>query len=677
MRNILLVFSFLFPILVSCGQGGKTPAVSDKVRSKIQEPSSGQSLPANVVGLSEKLAIQEQSINKRTGFFSVTGLRSYSANVATALPVINTSDFGGGLFVLDPMDASTADNTGMCLVTRSGLRYKRQITGAGISVKWFGAKGDGANNDRPSIQLAVDYARSIAVPNGSTVRTEVLFPFGTYRINGQPVNVTNANGVYLRGSAGRGFNVQINGNTGGAIFDFTGATLSGCEGFTFLSAANESAPSTIGVLFALSQDTKGNRIGGLNCTLNNCYFQMSHLPTANGGLGSIAVVNIRSEEFGVSNVYTSSTVGFLYTSKNNLSDLGVSYSVQSQFTAIATGIGSMGVIDMQNISIQTQTKTQPGLILLGTNSVRFHGYISRNNEKGKGEEYAIWLVNNNDNLNLSGTVESFSSIARFGAVNSNLNLNFITAGHTDTSKPIFICTGAVVKDSRLTVSFGNLKELNNGRSFLYHAPVGGGDNPATGYILNSTLSCAEWSDNRLFMSPNLVKSSANFTANSGQPFEKKGPWIHSLVNYPKLLGTDKKGSVIASITHFNQCDKRTKSTENGGYYAVKISGVVDVGGYASGGSGSVLFESSISIQQLGSGQLQVASPSTTIMSKSLASPSYINISSIVPTLSFSNGLGNVNLTVKVTGANAGEPIRFTGQVSILSQFKVNQSILFD
>lgn len=577
--------------------------------------------------------------------------------------------------------ASNVPIDGVMVMAATGKgsgRWVGQYGSGGINVKqWYGAMGDGINDDRAAIQAAVDYARSISIANGSKVRTVINFPPGTYRINGSPINVTNANGVYLRGSSGRGFNVQINGNTGGAIFDFAGSTLSGCEGFTFLSDVNEITPSTIGVLYSLSQDGSGNRIGGLNCTLKNCYFQMSPLPDANGGLGSIAVVNLRAEEFGVSDVYTSSSIGFLYTSKNNLADLGVNFTLSSPFATVANGIGSMGVVDMQNISIQNQTKARPGLILLGTNSVRLHGYISRNNETGSGDEVAIWLVNNNDNLKLSGTVESFSTIARFGAVNTNVNLSFITAGHTDPTKPVFIGTGAAIKDSALTVSFGNPNEFNNGRTFMYHAPMGGGDQPATGYLVNSVLSCADWGNNRLFIPLNMVKSSGNFSANTGQPFEKKGPWINSLINYPIQLGTDNASPVTGGIGFFPQCDKSTTATENGGYYAVKISGVIDVGSFGSGGSGSALFESMVSIQQIGSSQLAGASPYTIIQSKSLSAPDYVNIISIVPSLSFAGGVGTINLTVTVTGANAGELITFYGEVSILSRFKVNQAILFN
>ncbi|MDF2715446.1 MAG: hypothetical protein K0R28_2371 [Paenibacillus sp.] len=77
-----------------------------------------------------------------------------------------------GPFVFDSTDTTSADNGGTVLVSSSGARFKRLYDGS-LNVKWFGAKGDGVNDDGPAIQNAIDAGGG---------RSNIYFPQGTYRI---------------------------------------------------------------------------------------------------------------------------------------------------------------------------------------------------------------------------------------------------------------------------------------------------------------------------------------------------------------------------------------------------------------------------------------------------------------------------------------------------------------
>lgn len=77
-------------------------------------------------------------------------------------------DGGGGSYQYDPADTSSLDNGGTIIVANDGGRWKLQATGV-ISVKQFGAKGDGTTDDTTTVQTAID--------NGAR-----YFPAGTYYV---------------------------------------------------------------------------------------------------------------------------------------------------------------------------------------------------------------------------------------------------------------------------------------------------------------------------------------------------------------------------------------------------------------------------------------------------------------------------------------------------------------
>lgn len=83
-------------------------------------------------------------------------------------------DGGGGTFYWDNSSVEPADSGTIFNTTTTG-RWKR-LYNESINVKWFGAVGDGSNNDTAAIQAAFDKKKSI------------YFPPGNYKIS-QTINV--------------------------------------------------------------------------------------------------------------------------------------------------------------------------------------------------------------------------------------------------------------------------------------------------------------------------------------------------------------------------------------------------------------------------------------------------------------------------------------------------------
>ena len=95
-------------------------------------------------------------------------------------------------------------------------RPGRIRTGRLISVKKFGASGDGRSDDRPAIQRAID---AVANSGGGTV----LFPAGTYlvsRIENSPVAIALKSGVVLQGH-GPASVLKLQAGSGGHLVNVT------------------------------------------------------------------------------------------------------------------------------------------------------------------------------------------------------------------------------------------------------------------------------------------------------------------------------------------------------------------------------------------------------------------------------------------------------------------------
>lgn len=101
-----------------------------------------------------------------------------------------------GEWVYDPGDTSSVNNIGTVLVTADGKRIKRILGSNMVSIKWFGAVGNGTADDTGPIQDAYDFCKATA--------TVLFLPAGSYRVTGLQfngrVNVVGANTkeVYIR-----------------------------------------------------------------------------------------------------------------------------------------------------------------------------------------------------------------------------------------------------------------------------------------------------------------------------------------------------------------------------------------------------------------------------------------------------------------------------------------------
>lgn len=91
----------------------------------------------------------------------------------------------GGVYVFDPADNSSADNTGLVLVTAGGQRLKRQVPDRRITPQMFGAIADGLTDCGAALQAWID-----------TVGYELFLPDGVY-VCSRALTRTNRGAVSL------------------------------------------------------------------------------------------------------------------------------------------------------------------------------------------------------------------------------------------------------------------------------------------------------------------------------------------------------------------------------------------------------------------------------------------------------------------------------------------------
>lgn len=102
-------------------------------------------------------------------------------------------DGGGGNYWYNSADTSSSDNGGTIIVASDGGRWYLTNISSGISVKQFGAKGDGTTDDTLACQSALNNSLIVRFPTGTYKLTSVLTGTIQHQITGDGIGNTNFN----------------------------------------------------------------------------------------------------------------------------------------------------------------------------------------------------------------------------------------------------------------------------------------------------------------------------------------------------------------------------------------------------------------------------------------------------------------------------------------------------
>jgi hypothetical protein len=212
------------------------------------------------------------------------------ATVAIAKGCVTPGDGGGGIFYWQ--STSGTDNGGTVIVPNGSLGSTGacwvRVYAGGLSVRYFGAVGNGTNDDYTAIANAVAYA-------GSSGGRTVFFPVGIYKISSSIA--LSQPGVCLVGETTRGSIIQKSGaNSTSVVVSVASSPGDLCEisNLTLSSTNGGSAPTSGAAILFNTPATYGTRISKLliSGTYGGIWCQSTSFNGTVGGVWDVLVEDI-------------------------------------------------------------------------------------------------------------------------------------------------------------------------------------------------------------------------------------------------------------------------------------------------------------------------------------------------------------------------------------------------
>lgn len=217
---------------------------------------------------------------------NIASLRSLSSSRnQRAFVLEHTPGYGGGgHYYVDTTDTTTADDNGAVIVATDGARWKLRNSGA-LSVRVWGARGDGSTNDNTAINSAIAYL----APTGG----ELFFPKGVYMATAINWTITTTSFYGAR--------ISLRGE-GPALSVIKTASLADSQ--SLVSVTANTSVATNSVIFGAEVANMGFEVGGVlgnafkvvnsaYMKFDNCYFSGGNRAFSSEGCLSSAFVNCK------------------------------------------------------------------------------------------------------------------------------------------------------------------------------------------------------------------------------------------------------------------------------------------------------------------------------------------------------------------------------------------------
>jgi len=343
--------------------------------------------------------------------------------------------------------------------------------------QWWGAKVNDKIDDSLPLQCAIESGAK-----------QIYLPSGYYLLN-RPLNITNRpQGLIIQGAgmAECGGGTILIGNTGGIVIDTTGSRYLNFRDFKIISG--QSNPSTIGIFYARSNKIRFVEFN----SLTNVGVNLSSVPEANNGNGTVAIYNYAAELWRARNVYLQADNAVVFTGYNI-------FNLSSPFAHIFSGYPSMSECTIDGASTLRGRKGPCVTIDNGTRIEILNAYLCGGHSKNC-FPYAISITGRSfwaHAITITGNIERGGGgilYTKAHIVGLTLNVN-----NGATTPAIFI-DGGSIRNGQISIQHGN-GGLPKERELF--APS------SKGSIINTTLDLFPGqhisSPNLLFIS-NIIKA---------------------------------------------------------------------------------------------------------------------------------------------------------------------------
>lgn len=465
----------------------------------------------------------------------VDATKNATVTVLSYFSTTGVPDGGGGLYRYDATDTTTPDNGGTVIVGLNNARWKLMLTHS-VSVKQFGAKGDGVNDDTAAIQACINSGqRRIYFPSGTYLITNTLNCTNLAE-TGVPLHIFGDAMQHDHGNTTAGTIVlcRTAGTHSGWIADFTGSQFCTVEDMLF--TASGANASNKGLLFARSTVA--------NFAQNNCLRRvMVLLPSLIGAsvVGSIAVANNCAEEFVMDECWLQADTPFLSTLSNEV-------ALASPFATIANTTFSNTKYSVRGTTFQPILFS--GIIAYGLAGANFdnctivpqtpYTYAHAITLRASAAGYGVCA-----NIKFTGDIESFGAVLRMEGNTENIEV---------------ACNTSAVNADNVSIVAGTTHQ-----NFRYRpTPLNG----ATQNIILSTGSSVTLYGGEIVMpqgmklvDPNLLlggtlidggnndlSAGANFAPASGSSYRTR--WVNDYTHYAVTVnpgGVTTGGSVTLTV----------------------------------------------------------------------------------------------------------------------------------
>ncbi len=298
--------------------------------------------------------------------------------------------------------------------------------------QWWGAKGDGRNDDSDALQAAIrSGAGRIAIPHGRYLATRTL----NCTDRSQPPLTISGTGHGLAGGS------QILAQTGGILFDATGSPNFMLESLTILGAGPDA--STVGVLLARSNNHKFVEFS----TFRDLTINLAENPKANGGVGSIGIYSVAAEIWRAHNIVVIADNPVVLTA----TDL---YGIQSENVEFFTEYTSNSQVAIDGasslIGFNGPALTVAGMAGLSVNDV----YFNRWGGGPDADPFAVRLVGLVHRFTLTGHLEGYRQLLDVRGVAEDMTVSFTSWRLEGNVDPWIVLNGdidpaAAIRTSRL------------------------------------------------------------------------------------------------------------------------------------------------------------------------------------------------------------------------------------